>query len=62
MRPGNQGGNLVRQGGLGGREGPHLPTQVGVVEGLGALVNLILGCSAWWQLGCLRLLLHEREL
>lgn len=53
------------QGGLRGGEGTHLPGQVGVVEGLGALVDLVLLCGPRGLLGCLwllLLLLHEGEL
>lgn len=50
------------QGRLRGGEGPHLPRQVGVVEGLGALVDLALLRGPRGLLGHLRLLLHEGEL
>lgn len=50
------------QGRLRGGEGPHLPGQVGVVEGLGALVDLVLLGGPGGLLGSLRLLLHEGEL
>lgn len=62
VRPGNQSGDLVGQGRLRGGEGPHLPGQVGVVEGLGAFVDLILLRSPRGLLGHLWLLLHEGEL
>lgn len=63
VRPGHQGGDLVGQGRLRGGEGPHLPGQVGVVEGLGALVDLVLLRRPGGLLGRLRrLLLHEGEL
>ena len=56
MRSGDQGGDLMGQRGLRGREGPDFSGQAGVVKRLRALVNFIFRCGAaggLWRLGWL---------
>lgn len=58
VRSGNRGGRLVGQRGLRGREGPDLPGQAGVVQGLRALVHVGFGRGAAAGLRGLRGLLR----